>query len=43
MVLKLPINVIILLFIWQWGLATIVGAPIGYQVYKAFSRAGVFS
>lgn len=45
-VLKLPlmgVPSIVFLFIWQWGLAVIVGVPIGWYVYKSFSRAGVFS
>ena len=43
LVLNLPLQAVLGLLIWQWGMASIIGAPIGYQVYKSFSRAGVFS
>lgn len=42
LVLQLSTGAIIGLFLWQWGMATVIGAPIGYYVYRAFSRAGVF-
>jgi hypothetical protein len=44
-VLQLPLlgfPSIIALFLWQWGMAVIIGGTIGWYVYKAFSRAGVF-
>ena len=42
LVLQLEIGQIIGLFVWQWGMATVIGAPIGYYLYRAFSRAGAF-
>ncbi len=42
LVLQLSFSGIVGLFLWQWGMATVIGAPIGYYVYRAFSRAGVF-
>ncbi len=45
-ILKLPlfgIPSVVFLFAWQWGMAVIIGAPIGWYVYRSFSRAGVFS
>jgi hypothetical protein len=44
-VLQLPLMgfpSVIALFLWQWGMAVIIGGTIGWYVYKAFSRAGVF-
>jgi hypothetical protein len=42
MVLKLSPEIVLGLFVWQWAMATLIGGPIGYYVYKSFSRAGVF-
>lgn len=44
-VLNLPLMgfpSVIALFAWQWVMAVIIGGSIGWYVYKAFSRAGVF-
>ena len=42
LVLQLEMGQIITLFLWQWGMAVVIGAPIGFYVYRAFSRAGAF-
>lgn len=45
-ILKLPligVPSIVFLFIWQWGMAIVIGVPIGWYVYRSFSRAGVFN
>ena len=42
LVLQLNFGLIVGLFFWQWGMATVIGAPIGYYLYRAFSRAGAF-
>lgn len=41
-VLKLGFGQIVVLFFWQWLMATIIGAPMGYAFYRAVRRAGVF-
>jgi hypothetical protein len=44
-ILKLPllgVPSVVFLFIWQWGMAVVIGGTIGWYVYKSFSRAGVF-
>lgn len=44
-ILKLPllgVPSIVFLFIWQWGMAVIIGGTIGWYIYRSFSRAGVF-
>jgi hypothetical protein len=41
-VLKLDAGQIILLFIWQWLMAIVIGGPMGYYFYRAVRRSGVF-
>ncbi len=41
-VLELGFGQIVVLFFWQWLMATIIGAPMGYAFYRAVRRAGVF-
>jgi hypothetical protein len=41
-VLKLGFTQIVILFLWQWLMATVIGAPMGYAFYRAVRRAGVF-
>lgn len=42
LVLQLEMGQIMTLFFWQWGMAVVIGAPMGFYVYRAFSRAGAF-
>lgn len=30
------------LLIWQWAMATFIGAPMGFYLYKSVARSGVF-
>lgn len=41
-ILGLPFNTYVGLFLWQWLMAVIIGGPMGYYLYKALIRAGVF-
>ena len=42
LVLKLDITQILILFVWQWVMAIVIGGPMGYYFYKAVRRSGVF-
>jgi hypothetical protein len=42
-VLKLSTNLNIILFLWQWLMATFIGGPMGYAFYRAVRRSGVFA
>ena len=42
-VLHLSTNLNILLFFWQWLMATFIGGPMGYAFYRAVRRSGVFA
>jgi hypothetical protein len=41
-VLKLSTNLNVILFLWQWLMATFIGGPMGYAFYRAVRRSGVF-
>jgi hypothetical protein len=41
-VLKLSFNLNVILFFWQWLMASLIGGPLGYGFYRAVSRSGVF-
>lgn len=41
-VLNLPFSRFIVFTLWQWLMAIFVGGPMGYYLYKAVARAGVF-
>lgn len=41
-VLNLETSQIIGLFFWQWGMASTIGALMGYSFYRAVRRAGAF-
>lgn len=43
LVLKLSFNVNVVLFFWQWLMATFIGGPMGYAFYRAVRRSGVFA
>ncbi len=42
-VLKLSFNLNLLLFFWQWLMATVIGGPMGFAFYRAVRRSGVFA
>ena len=42
LVLKLDFAQIIILFVWQWVMAIVIGGPMGYYFYRAVRRSGVF-
>jgi hypothetical protein len=42
-VLKLSFNLNVILFFWQWLMASLIGGPMGYAFYRAVSRSGVFA
>ena len=42
-VLKLSFNLSLLLFFWQWLMASVIGGPMGFAFYRAVRRSGVFA
>jgi hypothetical protein len=42
LVLKLDIAQIVILFLWQWIMAIVIGGPMGFYFYRAVRRSGVF-
>ena len=41
-VLQLEMSQILFLSLWQWGMASTIGALMGYAFYRAIRRSGVF-
>jgi hypothetical protein len=42
-VLQLEMSQILFLALWQWGMASTIGALMGYAFYRAIRRSGVFA
>jgi hypothetical protein len=42
LVFKLEAPQVLILFFWQWLMATFIGGPMGYYFYRAVRRSGVF-
>jgi len=41
-VLKFELKQIVVLFLWQWGMAVIIGSLMGWAFYQAVRRSGIF-